>query len=193
MLAKPLKINVLPSSKWKFAIVFGLLMQTLIFLAVFSGFVCIAWIGFKDGIGLGILATILLLGLLYFLKRLIQSNYFFESIEVNSYDLIVVIRSAVHEKRYSIPLKNIEYFGAATQDFYNDAHMPFVQALTIPDRQKKYLVNDGRMEIRTEQTIYRFGVNMVSWDIDEIVRKVELHAGIIFALQHQSKKTEYNI
>ena len=181
-----LTIDLTAKSKWKWIARFGLLMQGLCLLALISLFAYVTYLAFVAGIIFGMIVTGLMLFLLYLFKRFIELNSFFEQVIVSSNDLTISIKSMVSKKTTTIPLKDIEYFGPVTADFYNDQHSPFIQTYVM-DRtnlgvyhERQNLVDNGGMEIRTAKKKIRFGKNMVSWDVENIVRQVESHTGIYF-------------
>ena len=182
----PITLDLIPKTKWKWIVQFILIVQGLVILVVVSSFAYFTYLFFESGIIYGLIASVFMLFILYLFKRFIELTFFVERITATSTHLTIIIKSAVSKKSTTIALTDIDYFGQARAEFYTDSISPFIETRNIDrtglsvERRRKYLVEGGGMEIRTRENILIFGRNMVSYDTDELVRKVEYHTGMYF-------------
>ncbi len=181
-----LKIPLKKTVKWNWIIVFGASMQMVLILAFASLFAYAASFAFDSHLIFGIVACIPSLFFLYLIKKIIGKNFIWEKIFVDKEKLIIIILSPVSIKRTKILLEEIEYFGSANPEFYNDEHTPFIDTYVYqtsalsPIRKRIMLAEGGSMVIRTSSSIYIFGNSVTSWDAEDAVRKVEMHTERFF-------------
>lgn len=161
-------------------------MRLVLGLAFASLFAYAASFAFDAHLILGMVFSIPSLFFLYLIKKMIAQKFAGEKIVVDKEKLIILIISPVSIKRTKIALEEIEYFGSANPEFYNDQHTPFLDTYVYqtsalnPIRKRIILAEGGSLEIRTSASIYIFGNNVTSWDAEDAIRKVEMHTERVF-------------
>lgn len=186
MESKTTTIIVPSKTKWKWINQFGLIMMSVLFLALMSLLGYITYISFNTMLIFSILVSLIMLFLLYQFKRFIQSNFFHEKLILNPNKITIEIWSLVGSIKISIDFNEIQYFGQITTDYQNDISNYSTEVSSMSNSSSKvilkkyFLVEKARIEVRTSDKIILFGKNLASWDIDELINKVEYHTGVFF-------------
>lgn len=94
------------------------------------------------------------------------------------------LKIKINNKEYSFLLKDIKRFEHVGSIQYTDHPMNNeivdFTGLNTTERELQYLIDDGTIEIETEDEKFRFGKNMTSWDTEELILKIEQYTGLSF-------------
>lgn len=123
-------------------------------------------------------------------KRYLDNFYFKEYILLETGKIIVVHKTLFNKKQHEFDLKDIVYFGFAGRIDYTEHPMKndvidFTGLATV-EKELQYLIDEGTMEIRTNEKTLRFGKNLASWDVEEIVSEIEGYYTIKFDPANQN-------
>ncbi len=160
---------------------FGLIFYGFIHLSLLILFVFIIRTLIDNPVYL-VCYAIIALGIVFYLSR----NYFknviiSESIVVDTNNLKVICKTALGERTSTFNLDDILYFSfAGYQEFTNhtmDSKVFDITGLGVGEKQLQYLIAEGTIEIETAKTKHRFGKNLASWDVQELIDQIEALTG----------------
>ena len=80
-------------------------------------------------------------------------------------------------------LNEILYFGFADQQYTKHTmDNPIIDftGLATQERELQYVIDEGNIKIETTDRTIKFGKNMPSWDVEDVVEEVEAFTGIKF-------------
>lgn len=130
----------------------------------------------------------------YISKKYFQNVFYKEQIIVEGDKLIVSNKSWGTEKVYEFNINDIHFFGHVgmreyTEHPMNNNVVDFT-GLGTGERELQYLIDDGTIEIETEDEVLRFGKNMSSWDTEEVIDKIEKYSNRKFANKNEETSFE---
>lgn len=123
-------------------------------------------------------AISLVLFLVFF--KLLNTAFFREYLVATKEDLTVVRKDLNATKKQVIRLDEIKYFGFSEQRYTKHTmDNPIVDftGLATQERELQYVIDEGNVKIETGSTVIKFGKNLPSWDVEELVEKVEQFTG----------------
>ena len=132
----------------------------------------------------------------YISKKYFQNVFYKEQIMVEGDKLIVSNKSWGTEKVYEFNMNDISFFGHVgmreyTEHPMNNNVVDFT-GLGTGERELQYLIDDGTIEISTEDEVLRFGKNMSSWDTEEVITKIEKYTNRKFSNKNEETFYEEN-
>ena len=132
----------------------------------------------------------------YISKKYFQNVFYKEKIIVEGDKLIVSNKSWGTEKVYEFNINDINFFGHVgmreyTEHPMNNNVVDFT-GLGTGERELQYLIDDGTIEIETEDEVLRFGKNMSSWDTEEVIAKIEKYTNRKFTNKNKETSFEEN-
>jgi hypothetical protein len=116
--------------------------------------------------------------ILYFAiaNRFLSNVYFKEFIDIDEENdtLSVIKKTLFSEKRKNVMLSSvraIKFVGRIkyTNHTMNNDIVDFT-GLNTRERELQYLIDEGTIQIETDDELFRFGKNMSSWNADELYK-----------------------
>lgn len=130
----------------------------------------------------------------YVARKYFQNVFYKEQISIDGDKLIITYKSWSFEKVYEFNLADIKYFGFVgmreyTEHPMNSSTVDFT-GLGTGERELQFLIDDGTIEIETEDEVLRFGKNISSWNAEEVIEKIETHLGRKFINKYPSESID---
>lgn len=190
----PLVIDLKPETKAVIKIGFAF-MGFLIMLGV-AAFLFMALTIITDITVLAVFLIGAAILFFYISKKYFQNVFYKEQIIVEGDKLIVSNKSWGTEKVYEFNINDINFFGHVgmreyTEHPMNNNVVDFT-GLGTGERELQYLIDDGTIEIETEDEVFRFGKNMSSWDTEEVIAKIEKYTNRKFTNKNKETSFEEN-
>lgn len=116
--------------------------------------------------------------ILYFAiaNKFLSNVYFKEFIDIDEENdsLFIIKKTLFSEKRKKIVLssvKGIKFVGRVeyTNHTMNNDIVDFT-GLNTREKELQYLIDEGTIQIETDDEVFRFGKNMSSWNADELYK-----------------------
>jgi hypothetical protein len=165
----------------------GAVLFTLVSLAIFG----IQF--FDDFITITLICFAMALGLFIVFFKIMNAAFFKEYLIVTKNGLTVFQKNLSGVKKYPVELSEIIYFGFSNQQYTKHVmHNPIVDftGLATQEKEMQYIIDEGNIKIETENEIIKFGKNVPSWDVEELVTEVENFTGRKFASPKQEPSIE---
>lgn len=175
---------------------FGFAFQGFVIIIGIIGFVFLGYDFFSNSSIIGMICFAIAL-FFYFVARKYFDNVFLkEQISIDGNSLIVLITKGGNEKKYVFELDDIKYLGHVggveyTEHPMNNRIVDFT-GLGTTERELQYLIDDGTIEITTEEESLRFGKNMTSWETDDVIEQLEAITKRKFSSKPQENEEEQN-
>ncbi len=190
----PLVIDLKPETKAVIKIGFAF-MGFLIMLGV-AAFLFMALTIITDITVLAVFLIGAAILFFYISKKYFRNVFYKEQIIVEGDKLIVSNKSWGTEKVYEFSINDINFFGHVgmreyTEHPMNNNVVDFT-GLGTGERELQYLIDDGTIEISTEDEVLRFGKNMSSWDTEEVIAKIEKYTNRKFTNKNEETSFEEN-
>jgi len=174
-----LTIEILPSIKpiVKFGLIFQGLLITIV--SIVLGFVIFSNL---SNIGIVSLAFVACCFFLFIIGRKYLRRVFYkEIIEVTKNELTIIDKylTAKDSESFMISeISNICFAGQHnfTSHFLDNGTVDF-SGLSITERETQLLIEDGTIELLSNDKKRRFGKNIASWDAEKIISRIEIYIG----------------
>ena len=180
----PDEIRIDLNPKVKSIIKFGLAFQGLIILL---GLPVLIFLGLKIVDDIQLLSLLPFGGAIFFFfiaKKYFENIYYNEYIFLNPNTLTIVIKKLGNIKEYKFDIKDIQYLCFAGDLQYTkhpmDNDVVDFTGLATTERELQFIINEGTLEIETEDETLRFGKNIPSWEAEDIISTAETYLGIKF-------------
>lgn len=145
------------------------------------------------------LAVVILLVIGIFLFRIaykmLGSAFFKETLLISPTTITIVQISAGSTTEHEFKLDDIIYLGYANQEYTkHQMDNPVVDftGLGVGERELQYVIDEGNIKLQSRDKTIKFGRNMPSWDVEEVVEKIEAITGRKFG-QSKTKFDEEEI
>ncbi len=135
---------------------------------------------FSESPALSIICFLIGFVFCYIFFRILNSAFFKELLVITKQDITVIHKNLTNEKKFTFPLGEIKYFGFSEQKYTKHAlDNPIIDftGLATSERELQYIIDEGNIKIETDTRAIKFGKNLPSWDVEEIIEKVELFTG----------------
>ncbi|MBL7934726.1 MAG: hypothetical protein JNM51_02830 [Bacteroidia bacterium] len=170
-------------------------MGFLIMLAV-AAFLFMAFTIITDITVLAIFLISAAILFFYISKKYFQNVFYKEQITIEGDKLTVSNKSWGTEKIHEFNINDIKFFGHVgmreyTEHPMNNSIVDFT-GLATGERELQFLIDDGTIEIETEDEVLRFGKNMSSWDTEEVIAKIEKYTNRKFSNKNEETSFEEN-
>lgn len=171
-------------------IVFGILgfLFLITFVLIFTPL-------FSSNIFLAIVVSLFASALIFYLmKHFFKNVIFTEYIVLDTDSITIFYKSIAALSQKKFKLTEIIYFGfAGYTEFTN--HTMHSQVLDITglgtrEKQLQNLIDEGTIEIETVNAKHRFGKNMASWDVEELINEIEQITGKKFECKYKIDETD---
>jgi hypothetical protein len=188
----PLKIQLKSSQKPIITIVLGLCFFMLL---LYAGVYLSAFLVNMDNLFLISLISVVG-GIIYFLaaRTIFRAIFQTESIEIDHEELQVTIQNGFRKTVHLFRIDEIKSFGYAGQIIYTQHPLELetfdVTGLGATEKQLQYIIDEGNLEIETEETILRFGKYVTEWDAEEAISQLQTHIGKVFENKHKVEDME---
>ncbi len=148
---------------------------------------------FKDSIIGAIICFIIVFILFRIFFKMLNAAFFKEYLIVTKDSITVVLKNLSTVKKSVVKLNSILYFGFADQYYTKhplDNTIVDFTGLAAREKELQYVIDEGNIKIETEAKSIKFGKNMPSWDVEELVEKIEGFTGRKFVNPIQHKPIE---
>lgn len=127
-------------------------------------------------------AILLAIGIVLFRisYKMVGSAHFKESILISADSITIVQKSAGSVKQHEFKLDDVICLGYANQQYTNhQMHNPVVDftGLGVGERELQYVIDEGNILLQTRDKVIKFGRNMPSWDVEEVIEQIETITG----------------
>ena len=163
---------------------FGLLVRAffVLFFVISTALFAISCL--KESLILALIcfAVAFVLFLVFF--RILSAAFFQEQLIVTKEDIKVIHKNLSSSKEYVFRLDEVKYFGFADQHYTKhpmDNPVVDFTGLATQERELQYIIDEGNIRIETGEKNIKFGKNMPSWDVEELVEKIEAFTGHRFS------------
>lgn len=191
---KSLTIDLRPGTKS--IIKFGFAFQGFLIMIVLVGFVFLAFQLVSDIPLLSLILVAIAIFFIFIAKQYLGNAFYKEQITINDGKLIISYRSFLKEKIHEFDLNEIKYLSHAGTHEYTDHPMNNdivdFTGLGTTERELQFLIDEGTLEIETEDEVLRFGKNMSSWDAEEAIAQIEKHTGKKFINKYPTETIDEN-
>jgi hypothetical protein len=115
--------------------------------------------------------------------KLLSTAFITEYLVVTEDSITVVCQKIGNKDEYTVMLNDIVNFGFAGLDY---TRHPFANTivdftgLATQERELQYVIDEGKIQMTTSNDVFRFGKNMPSWEVEEVLEKVEAFTGTKF-------------
>lgn len=176
-------------AKLKPIIKFGFILQGVIILL---GVIALGILGITTMHDITWLSVLVIGGALFFFyvaKKYFENVFFTEKLIITPYTITVINKTWARENRQEFELRNIKYLGYAgtinyTEHPMNNKVVDFT-GLGTAEKELQFLIDNGTIEIETEETVLRFGKNVSSWDAEEIIEQIERYLKVKFVNKYE--------
>ena len=145
------------------------------------------------------LYVLLIVGLVLlsaFLKML-SSVFFRESVILTKHTITVVQEKPFQTKKHDFNVNDIIYLGFSEQQYTKNAmDNPVVDftGLAAGEKELQYVIDEGNITLQTADKAIKFGKNMPSWDVEELLLQIEQTTGKKFqAPEQESSEEEFQV
>lgn len=177
-MSESLKIDI--NSGTKSVLKLGLVLRAS---AILFTLACAAFAGIeflRHSLTVSFICFVLAFGLFIVFFKILSAAFFKEYIVVTKNTLTVFQKNTSGLKKFPIEISDILFFGSIV-DF---------TGLATGERELQYIIDEGNIKIETENEIIRFGKNVPSWDVEEIVEEIESFTGKKFVSPNQEPPIE---
>ncbi|PBQ30641.1 hypothetical protein CNR22_02250 [Sphingobacteriaceae bacterium] len=162
----------------------GFLLRALILLITIIGAALTGINVFKEMPLLGIICLAVSIGVLIILYNMLKAAFYSESLLITKQTITVIYKTQGNTTETSFHLDDIRYFGFFQQHYTKhpmDTN-PFIDVtgLAVLEKELQYVIDEGNIKIETATKSMRFGKNMPSWDVEELVEEIENFTGLKF-------------
>lgn len=167
---------------------FGFLLRACFILFFVIGAALLGVNFFKDSIVGAFVCFLISLVLFIIFFKILDAAFFKEQLIVTKEDITIIHKNLSNTKKYVFNLNNIKSFGFADQHYTKhplDNPVIDFTGLAAQERELQYVIDEGNIRIETDTKNIKFGKNMPSWDVEELVEKIELFTGQKFAKPHR--------
>ncbi len=112
--------------------------------------------------------------------KMLGSAFSKESVLISPESITIIQVSAGTTTQHKFKLDDIVYLGYANQQY--TAHQmdnPVVDftGLGVGERELQYVIDEGNIRLQTRDKVIKFGRNMPSWDVEEVIERIESITG----------------
>lgn len=103
---------------------------------------------------------------------------------VTKENITLVRKSLSQTKEYVFKINAIKYFGFANQQYTKhpmDNPVIDFTGLAAQEKELQYIIDEGNIKIETDTKNIKFGKNIPSWEVEEIIEEIELFTGRKFS------------
>lgn len=161
----------------------GFLIRALFFLLFTLGIALFGIHVMEDSLVLAVICFALCLGSFFIFYNILSAAFFSETITVTKQDITILHKSLGTVKKTVVKLNEILYFGFADQQYTKHTmDNPIIDftGLATQERELQYVIDEGNIKIETASKTIKFGKNMPSWDVEDVVEEVEAFTGMKF-------------
>jgi hypothetical protein len=127
--------------------------------------------------------------------KMLGSAFSKESILLSPGRITIVQVSAGVATQQEFKLDDIIYLGYANQQYTShqmDNPVVDFTGLGVGERELQYVIDEGNILLQTRDKVIKFGKNMPSWDVEEVITQIEAITGRKFD-QPKNKVSEDEI
>lgn len=132
-------------------------------------------------------------GLFIIFFKILNSVFFKEYLIITTESITLFRKNLSGVKKFVFNLSDIKYFGFADQHYTKhpmDNPVIDFTGLATQEREMQYVIDEGNIMLETETQKIKFGKNIPSWDVEELVEKIEHFTGRKFASPKQQQAIE---
>jgi hypothetical protein len=163
---------------------FGLAFQGF---TVFLGLPLFIFLAYQTMHDVPLLSLLTLAGAVFFVligKKYLENVYYKEYLILNPDSITVVVKKLFQKKEIPFKIQEVQSFGLAVETNYTQHPMANevidFTGLQTTEKELQLLIDEGAMEISTSNKTLRFGKNLPSWEVEDIVAAVEKYYGLQF-------------
>lgn len=129
-----------------------------------------------------VLCILLVIGIVLisaFLKML-GSVFFRESLILTRQTITVLQEKPFRTKKYDFNTGDIIYLGFVEQQYTKNAmdnQVVDFTGLAAGEKELQYVIDEGNIMLQTADKLIKFGKNMPSWDVEEVLTQIEQVTG----------------
>ncbi len=115
--------------------------------------------------------------------NILNAAFFSESLIVTKQTVTVIHKNLGNTKKSLINFNEIKYFGFADQQYTKhtmDNPILDITGLATQERELQYIIDEGTIQIETSSKTLKFGKNMPSWEVEEVIEEIEQFTGLRF-------------
>jgi hypothetical protein len=112
--------------------------------------------------------------------KMLGSAFYKEFLLISADSITIVQESAGSTKQDNFKLDDIIYLAYANQQYtQHQMDNPVVDftGLGAGERELQYVIDEGNIKLQTRDKVIKFGKNMPSWDVEEIIEQIETVTG----------------
>ena len=187
-------INIELNSGSKSILKIGFLIRACFILFFVIGTALFGLYIFKVSIIIAIVCLIITFIMFRIFFKMLNAAFYKEYLIVTKESITVVLKNLSSTKKNVFKLNTINYFGFANQYYTKhplDNQIIDFTGLAAREKELQYVIDDGNIKIETGTKSIKFGKNMPSWDVEELVEKIELFTGRKFVIpKHENSVDE---
>ncbi len=187
-------INIELNSGSKSILKIGFLIRACFILFFVIGTALFGLYIFKDSIIIAIVCLIITFIMFRIFFKMLNAAFYKEYLIVTKESITVVLKNLSSTKKNIFKLNTINYFGFADQYYTKhplDNQIIDFTGLAAREKELQYVIDDGNIKIETGTKSIKFSKNMPSWDVEELVEKIELFTGRKFVIpKHENSVDE---
>ena len=110
-------------------------------------------------------------------------HFFSETLIVTKQSIAIIHKNLANTKESVVNFNEIHYFGFANQQYTKhtmDNPTLDVTGLAQRESELQYIIDEGNIKIETSSKAIKFGKNMPSWDVEEVIEEIEEFTGLKF-------------
>lgn len=176
-------IKIELNSKASSVIKTGLTVRALFILLPVIGSITMGINFLKESITASFILIVIGLVLFRVFFKMLDSVFFKEYIILTKQQISIVHKTVSSLKKYDFNLNDIIYLGFAEQHYTkNQMDNPVVDftGLGVGERELQYVIDEGNIKLETATKAIKFGKNMPSWDVEEVIGQIESFIGSRF-------------
>lgn len=156
----------------------------MLLIAIGALHTCITY--YKESLLVAFICLAVFIFFLILSKKFLEQVFFHEYLILKRDAICVYYKTFLQEKEMVFPLNHILQFGFAGQQKYtnNAMHNNVIDftGLEASEKEMQYIIDNGTLEIVSNEMSHRFGKNMASWDAETVIEKVENYFGRKFQM-----------
>ncbi len=125
--------------------------------------------------------------------RMLNAAFFKEQLIITKESITYINKNLSNTKKNVFDLNEIKYFGFADQQYTKHAmDNPIVDftGLATGEKELQYVIDEGNIKLETDTKSIKFGKNMPSWDVEELIEKIENFTGQKYTKPRPGRSTE---
>jgi hypothetical protein len=162
---------------------FGFLLRAFFILLIVIGVAMLGISFYKESVVGALICFIAAIVLFLAFFKILNAAFFSEQLIVTKDDITVIRKNISDSDKSVFRVDEIKYFGYADQHYTKhpmDNPIVDITGLATQEKELQYVIDEGKIRIETSAKDMKFGKNLASWDVDEVMDKIESFLGMKF-------------